>query len=79
MNNGNLALDTNAPSGTVGNSGFSQNASGSIFATTVPSATDVYIAGVRVSVLGQLIVESADAATFSNGNPITAGGNFAVN
>lgn len=76
---GNLALDTNAPSGTVGNSGLAQNASGAIFATTTPLGTDGYIEGVRVSALGQLVIESADAATFSSGNPITAAGNFSVN
>ena len=79
MNNGNLALDTNAVSGSVGNSGFAQNASGAIFATVTPNATDGYIAGVRVSATGQLVIESADAATFANGNPISAAGNFSVN
>lgn len=79
MNNGNLALDTNPVSGAVGNSGFAQNASGAIFATVTPSGSDVYIDGVRVSITGQLVIESADAASFSSGNPITAAGNFSVN
>lgn len=79
MTGGNLALDTNAVSGKIGNSGFAQNASGAIFATTSQSGTDVYVDGVRVSITGQLVIESANAVGFSSGNPITAAGNFAVN
>ena len=76
---GNLALDTNAPSGAVGNSGFAQNASGAVFATVTQLGTDIWNDGVRTSILGQLVIESADAVTFANGNPTTAAGNFAVN
>jgi hypothetical protein len=79
MNGGNLAIDTNVPAVGVYDGGIAQNASGAIHGTTVQAATDVWVQGVRVSALGQLIYESADAATFSSGNPITAAGNFAVN
>lgn len=79
MNNGNVAMDSNAPSGTGFDAGLAQNASGALFVTTVPAGTDVYNLGVRVSALGQLVIESADAVVFSSGNPITAAGNFAVN
>lgn len=76
---GNLAIDTNVPATGVYDGGIAQNGSGAVHGTTVQAATDVWVQGVRVSALGQLVYESADAATFSSGNPITAAGNFAVN
>lgn len=79
MNGGNLAIDTGAPAGSVNDEGIAQNASGAFYGTVTPNATDTWIAGVRVSAAGALIIESADAATFSNGNGITAAGNLSVN
>lgn len=76
---GNLALDTGAPAGTNFDNGILQNASGCFYATVTPSGSDGYISGVRVSALGQLVIESLDATSFSSGNPITAAGNFSVN
>lgn len=78
---GNLALDTNAP-GTPASftKGIAQNASGAFFAIVATQlATDVFVEGIRVSALGQIVVESANAAGFASGNPVTAAGNFAVN
>jgi hypothetical protein len=82
MANGNLALDTtaSAPSPTSFTKGIAQNASGAFFAivaTQLP--TDTFVEGIRVSILGQIVIESADAAGFASGNPITAAGNFSVN
>ena len=79
MANGNLAIDTNAPSGSNFTKGFAQNASGAVFGTTVQSATDSWVEGIRVTALGQIVYESADPVSFANGNPITAAGNFSVN
>jgi hypothetical protein len=81
MANGNLALDTNAP-GTPASftKGIAQNSTGAAFAivaTQLP--TDTFVEGIRVSALGQIVIESADAAGFASGNPITAAGNFSVN
>lgn len=80
MNNGNLALDTTVvPAPVSFTKGIAQNATGAAFAVVGQLATDVFVEGIRVSVLGQIVIESADAATFANGNPVTAAGNFAVN
>lgn len=81
MNNGNLALDTAVvPAPVSFTKGIAQNASGAAFAIiATQAATDTFVEGIRVSVLGQIVIESADAAGFASGNPITAAGNFAVN
>lgn len=77
----NLALDTNAPGVPISfTKGIAQNASGAAFAIIATQlATDTFVEGIRVSALGQIVIESADAVTFANGNPITAAGNFSVN
>lgn len=76
---GNLAIDTSAPAGGNFDEGIALNASGCIYGTLAQSGTDLWVQGVRISALGQLVIESADAAVFSSGNPITAAGNFSVN
>lgn len=77
---GNLALDTNAPTPISFTKGIAQNASGAFFAIVgTHLATDTFVEGIRVSALGQIVVESADAAGFASGNPITATGNFSIN
>jgi hypothetical protein len=77
----NLAIDTNEPGTPVSfTKGIAQNSSGAAFAiiaTQLP--TDTFVEGIRVSALGQIVIESADAAGFASGNPITAAGNFSVN
>lgn len=78
-NNGSVALDTSAPAGNVFDGGIAQNASGAFYAKITQAGTDIFNSGLRCSVLGQIIIESADAASFSNGNGITAAGNLAVN
>jgi hypothetical protein len=78
-NGGLVAMDNNAPSGSTYNDGYRTNASGALFVTTVQLGTDIYVSGLRTSILGQILIESANAATFSNGNGITAAGNLAVN
>jgi hypothetical protein len=81
MANGNLALDTTVvPVPISFTKGIAQNASGAAFAIiATQQATDTFIEGIRVSALGQIVIESADAAGFASGNPITAAGNFSVN
>ena len=74
MANGNLALDTAAPAGTLFDNGIAQSAAGAFYATVTPAGTDVFAAGVRVSTLGQIVVEVAVPTSFSNGNPVTANG-----
>lgn len=81
MNNGNLAFDTTAvPAPVSFTKGIAQNASGACYAiVATQQATDTFVEGIRVSALGQVVIESADAAGFASGNPITAAGNFSVN
>jgi hypothetical protein len=77
--NSTVAMDTNAPAAGNFSDGYARNAAGAFCVTTVQAGTDTYVSGLRVSALGQLVIESANAATFSNGNGITAAGNLAVN
>lgn len=79
--NGNLSLDTTVvPVPVSFTKGIAQNASGAAFAiVATQQATDTFVEGIRVSALGQIVIESADAAGFASGNPITAAGNFSVN
>jgi hypothetical protein len=79
MNGGNLAIDTNAPSGAIYEKGLRLSAVGALYGTTTQSGTDAWIEGIRISSLGQIVYESANAANFASGNPVTAAGNFAVN
>lgn len=74
-----VAFDTSAPAGTSFSDGFAINASGAFYAKTAQLATDIYVGGLRTSILGQIVIESADAATFNSGNGITTAGNLAVN
>lgn len=75
----NLAIDTDAPAGTTFVKGVRLNSTGAVYGTTVLSASDSWVEGIRVSVLGQVVYESADPITFSSRNPITTAGNLAVN
>jgi len=79
MTGGNLAIDTNAPAGNNFDSGILQSAAGAFYGKTGQLATDVFVQGVRVSALGQIVYESADATSFTSGNGVTAAGNFSVN
>ncbi len=74
----NLAIDTDAPAGATFVKGFRLNASGALYGTNTPAATDQWVEGIRVSNIGQIVYESADPVIFASGNPITAAGNFSV-
>lgn len=74
-----IAIDTDAPAGNNFNAGMRINPNGAVYGTATPAGTDIYCDGLRISNLGQVVYESADAVTFVNGNPITAAGLFAVN
>ena len=79
MNDSSLALDTNVPgAGVLFNDGIAINSSGAYFATVTFLATDVAAGGVRVSALGQLVIEAAVPTVFSSGNGITANGRLAT-
>jgi hypothetical protein len=78
-NGGLVAMDTNAPTGSLFNDGWACNSSGAFFVTTTQLGTDIYISGLRTSILGQIVIESNNASTFNSGNGITAAGNLAVN
>lgn len=79
MNNGDLAIDTDAPTGNNWKGGVRINSSGAIYGTTATAGSDVWVEGIRVSADGQLIYEAANPTSFNNGNPVTANGLFAVN
>lgn len=79
MNNGRLALDSAAPAANANfDQGIAQNASGAYHFTTTPSASDTWIAGVRVSALGQLVIQTAAVVDYSNGQGITTPGRLAA-
>lgn len=78
MNDRSLAVDTDAPAGSLFDGGIRLNAAGAMYGTTVVAATDVFNRSVRISALGQLVYEVAAPAGFNNGNPITATGALAV-
>lgn len=81
MNNGSVAMDSNVANSPSYAGGVSRNLAGALFVTTTTDPTDVYVNGLRVSVIdnGAIIIESADATSFSNGNGITAAGSLSVN
>ena len=76
MNDGTLAVDTAAPSGSRFIKGFLVNSSGAVFGTTTPNASDTWIEGVRVSSAGAIVFEAAAATGYASGNPVTSNGRF---
>jgi len=78
MNNGSLAIDTAAPSGSLYDRGMRQNSSGALFGTTTVSGSDIFIEGVRFTSGGVLVYQLATPDTFVNGNPIKTNGALAV-
>lgn len=79
LNTGRIPLDTNVPAANANfDQGIAQNASGAYHMTVTPNASDVWIAGVRVSALGQLVVQTAAVTDFSNGQGYTASGRLAA-
>jgi len=79
MANGSVAMDTNAPAGAPFVEGYALSASGALCVALAQLGTDTYVTGLRTSILGQVVIESNDAATFNSGNGITAAGNLSVN
>lgn len=69
MNDGSLAIDTNAPAATpTFINGFAVNASGAMHGKTGTLGTDIFMEGVRISVLGQVVYGTTVAVAFNNGN-----------
>lgn len=73
MNDGSVAVDTNAPaaSPTMIN-GIAVNASGALHGKTATLGTDVFVEGIRVSILGQVCYGTTVPVAFQNGNGIVA-------
>lgn len=78
MDDGSLAVDTDTPDGSHWCGGFRMSAAGAVYGTTSATGSDVWVSGVRVSALGQLVYEAAAATAYQNGNPQTANGRFAT-
>lgn len=80
MNNGSVAMDSAANS-PVYAGGLAYNLAGALLVTLTQDVSDTFVNGLRISGIsnGALVVESADAVSFSNGNGITAAGNLSVN
>ena len=73
MNDGSLAIDTNAPAASpTFINGVAVNASGAIHGKTATLVSDVYMEGVRISALGQVCYGTTVAVTFCNGNGYVA-------
>lgn len=77
MNNGSLALDTNAVAGNVQDNGFAMNASGALYGTLSTAGTDDYQAGARRSAAGAVVYVVGAATQYGNGNPQGANGELA--
>lgn len=79
MNDGSLAIDTDAAAGTLYVKGIRVNAAtGAAYGTTSSNASDLHIEGIRISADGAIVYESAAVDHFASGNPVTANGRFAV-
>lgn len=78
MNNGSLAIDNGAASGSIYSRGFRKNSTGALFGTTTTSGSDIFIEGVRVTTAGVLVYQLATPDLFVNGNPIKSNGALAV-
>lgn len=78
MNDGSLAVDTDAAAGSSYVKGLRMNASGAVYGTTSANSDDLHLEGVRISTAGAIVYESAAADHYASGNPVTANGRFAV-
>lgn len=76
MNDGSLAVDTNAPAGSVYVKGFRISASGAVYGTTSRNASDVYEEGIRRATSGAIVYEVAAATGYSSRNPVTSNNAF---
>jgi hypothetical protein len=77
MNNGSLALDTNAVSGSTFANGFAISPNGALFGTVTVAGTDDFQAGARRSATGAVVFVVGAATQFGNGNPQDANGALA--
>ena len=73
-----LAVDTDAPAGSVYVKGFRMSPNGAVYGTTTPDDADVYHEGIRRSTAGQIVYEAAAASTYSSRNPVTSNGRFGI-
>jgi hypothetical protein len=78
MANRSIAIDTDAPAGNRFDAGILVSPAGALYGTVTPNATDVIVNGLRVTLAGALVYESAAAVLVVNGNGITANGRLAV-
>ncbi len=78
MDDGSLAVDTDAVDGNDYYKGFRMSAAGAVYGTTSRNASDVYHEGIRRSTSGQLVYESAAATAYSSRNPVTSNNAFGV-
>lgn len=76
MNDGSLAVDTNAAAGTNYVKGFRVASNGAVYGTTSRNASDVYEEGIRRATSGALVYELAAATGYSSGNPVTSNNAF---
>jgi hypothetical protein len=76
---GALAVDTDAPTGSVYYKGFRMNpTTGAVYGTTTQAGSDDYHEGIRRSNIGQLVYEAAVPVAYSSRNPVTANNAFAA-
>lgn len=78
MSDGSLAINTDPPSGDIYRNGIRQSTAGAFYGTTSEDPSDEFVGGLRISAAGQLVYEAAAAASYINGNPLTANGRFAT-
>lgn len=78
MNDGSLAVDTDAPSGSVYVKGFRMSSNGALYGTTSRNADDVYAEGIRRATSGAIVYESAAATGYSSRNPVTSNNAFGI-
>jgi len=78
MNNGSLAIDTNAVAGIQTTNGFAQSPAGAFYGTTAVTATDDYQAGFRRTATGAVVYTLGAATRQANGTPQDANGALAA-
>lgn len=67
MDDGSLAIDTDAPAGAIFVKGFRISANGALYGTTSTAGTDVWIGGLRCTATGAVVYENAAATAAVNG------------
>jgi hypothetical protein len=77
MNNGSLAVDTNAAAGSTYYNGFRMSANGAVYGVASGTIAN-WIEGVPVTADGAICYEGVASVRFTSGNPITANGFLAT-